>query len=133
MASLLADLAAHCRTGEATPFEFGRMDCSLWAADWVRLRTGTDLAADWRGRYATRREYRRLLLAQGGLVRVAARAVEHVGATLVPAATAQPGDVGIIVTEDGPALAVRGPDDWMAKTGSGLSHTPHASYAWRII
>jgi hypothetical protein len=132
MASLLIDLAAHSRIGEATPFEFGRMDCSLWAADWVRLRTGVDLAADWRGQYGTRREYMRLLLARGGLVRVAARAMERVGATLVPVETVRPGDIGIIVTEDGPALAIRGSVDWVAKTGDRLSHTPHASYAWRI-
>jgi hypothetical protein len=62
---------------------------------------------------------------------VAARALARVGATPVPDETAQPGDIGIIVTEDGAALAIRGLDDWMAKTGDALSHTPHASYAWR--
>jgi len=132
MPSLLADLAAHCRAGDAAPFELGKMDCSLFAADWVRLQTGVDLAASWRGTYSTRREYLRLLSADGGLVRVVARAMHHIKAPQIPPADAQPGDIGIIVTEDGPALAVRGQAAWMAKTGDQLSSTPHASFAWRL-
>jgi hypothetical protein len=132
MASLLTDLSAHIRRGDVTPFGLGVMDCSLWAAEWVLIRTGRDLAAGWRGQYSTRREYMRLLLCDGGLVRVTARAMKAVGATLVAPSDAQPGDIGIIMTTDGAALAVRGPVDWCAKTGDPLSHTPHASFAWRI-
>lgn len=132
MCSLLADLAAHQRVGNTTPFVLGRMDCSLWAADWVLKQTGVDPAATWRGAYGTEREYMRLLLAEGGLVRVAARAVTRIGARQVAPADAQPGDIGIIVTERGPALAIRGQLAWMAKTGDQLSTTPHASFAWRI-
>lgn len=132
MPSLLADLAAHQRVGNTTPFVLGKMDCSLWAADWVCQQTGVDLAAAWRGQYSTEAEYLRLLVAEGGLVRVAARAMKKLGAQQIPPADAQPGDIGIIVTEKGPALAVRGQLAWMAKTGDQLSTTPHASFAWRI-
>jgi hypothetical protein len=132
MASLLTDLAAHIRHGDATPFELGVMDCSLWAADWVRICTGRDLAAGWRGQYSTRREYMRLLLCDGGLVRVTARAMQAIGATLVAPAGAQPGDIGIVMTTDGPALAVHGPRDWLAKIGDKLAVCPACSFAWRI-
>lgn len=132
MPSLLSDLARHQRVGNTTPFVFGKMDCSLWAADWVRQQTGVDLAADWRGQYSTEDEYRRLLLAEGNLVRVVARAMRRLGAQQIPPADARPGDVGIIITEKGPACAVRGQLAWLAKTGDQLSSTQHASFAWRI-
>jgi hypothetical protein len=74
----------------------------------------------------------RLLLAQGGLVRVVARAMKRLGAKQIPPADAQPGDIGIILTEKGPATAIRGQLAWMAKTGDQLSQTPHACFAWRI-
>lgn len=132
MSSLLSALATHQRVGNTTPFVLGRMDCSLWAADWVLRQTGIDPAASWRGAYGTEREYMRLLLSEGGLVRVAARAMTRLGARRVAPADAQPGDVGIIVTEKGPALAIRGQLAWMAKTGDQLCTTPDASFAWRI-
>ncbi|MGO4127803.1 hypothetical protein AB4Z01_25640 [Inquilinus sp. YAF38] len=132
MSALLSDLAIHQRIGNTTPFVLGRMDCSLWAADWVLRQTGVDLAASWRGTYGTEREYMRLLLAEGGLVRVAATAMTRLGARRVAPADARAGDVGIIVTERGPALAIRGQLAWMAKTGDQLSTTPDASFAWRI-
>lgn len=132
MSSLLSALATHQRVGNTTPFVLGKMDCSLWAADWVLRQTGIDPAASWRGAYGTEREYMRLLLSEGGLVRVAARAMTRLGARRVAPADAQPGDVGIIVTEKGPALAIRGQLAWMAKTGDQLCTTPDASFAWRI-
>lgn len=132
MSSLLADLARHQRVGNTAPFVFGQMDCSMWAASWVQQQTGVDLAADWRGQYNTEAEYRRLLLAEGGIVRVAARAMKRLGAKQIPPADAQPGDIGIIVTEKGPATAIRGQLAWLAKTGDQLSTTDHASFAWRI-
>lgn len=133
MPSLLADLARHCRVGETQPHVYGKLDCSLWAADWVRLQTGVDLAADWRGQYSSREQYMRLLLPQGGLVRVAARALKTIGKVMIAPADAQPGDIGIIVVEPRePALAIRCQTAWMAKTGDQLMSTPHATFAWRL-
>lgn len=132
MAAVLGALRAHIRAGDTVPFEIGRTDCSLWVADWVRQRTGVDLAKNWRGMYRTRPEYLRLLVANGSLVRVADRALLQIGAKRIPAPTAKPGDVGIIATEDGPALAIRAEADWVAKTGDRVSHSPAALFAWRI-
>lgn len=133
MPSLLADLDRHCRVGDTQSHVYGKLDCSLWAADWVLQQTGVDLAAEWRGQYSTREQYMRLLLAQGGLVRVAAGALKTVGATLIDPADAKPGDIGIIVVEPRePALAIRCQGAWKAKTGDQLCSTPHATFAWRI-
>lgn len=132
MPSLLADLAIHQRIGNTTPFVLGKMDCSLWAADWVKKRTGIDPAAGWRGAYSTEHEYMRLLLAEGSLIRVVARAMKNIGAPRIEPADARPGDIGIILTEKGPACAIRGQIGWDAKTGDQLSRTPDATFAWRI-
>jgi hypothetical protein len=34
------------------PFCWGRQDCCIFAADWILLATGEDLAAKWRGTYS---------------------------------------------------------------------------------
>lgn len=129
---IIRDLSSHIRRGDAEPFEFGRLDCCLWVADWVKLQTGFDPAADWRGQYSTRDEYRHLLLTRGNLIRVATRAMQQIGATPILPADAKPGDVGVIMTEDGPALAIRDRAAWAAKTGDRLARTPDALRAWRL-
>ncbi len=35
------------------PFQWGANDCALFAADGIEAMTGTDIAADFRGRYTT--------------------------------------------------------------------------------
>ncbi|MGO1079720.1 DUF6950 family protein [Inquilinus sp. CA228] len=131
--SLLADLARHCRAGASTAFACGAMDCTSWVADWVLARTGCDAMAAWRGRYRTRLGYRRLLRREpGGLRGAAARSLATVGASAIDPALAEPGDVGIVLTGDGPAMAIRGQLGWLAKTGDGLWRCPAAVAAWRI-
>lgn len=130
---LTSDLGRHIAVGDSVPLEFGKMDCSLWAADWVRLRTGIDLADAWRGQYRTRRDYMRMLLAEGSLIRVADRALtRRLRCPRIAPEAAKMGDIGIVVTTDGPALAVRGRNEWLAKTGDKLSRSPAASYAWSL-
>jgi hypothetical protein len=133
MATLLADLAVHCRVGASSAFVFGCMDCTSWVADWVAARTGRDAMAAWRGRYRTRMGYRRLLRrVPGGLAGAAAQGLAGVGATPIDPAAALPGDVGIVETTDGPAMAIRGQLSWLAKTGDGLWKCQAATLAWRL-
>lgn len=127
-----AGLTDHIRAAEAAPFVAGKMDCSLWVADWVQRRTGVDLAEDFRGQYRGREEYLRLLIPMGGLVRVAARRLASIGAEVIDPAKAKPGDIGIVPTTDGPALAIRGDGTWLCKTTDRLEHAEAASFAWRL-
>lgn len=53
-------LAEHVEQA-SKPFEWGRHDCVLWTADWVRKITGDDHAADFRGLYSSEAEASRLL------------------------------------------------------------------------
>lgn len=125
-------LDEHVRLARSTPFDLGRMDCSLWVSDWVAKRTGIDLAADLRGRYKTRAEVLRLIVPLGSLVRLAARRLASIGAETIDPAAAQPGDIGIVATTDGPALAIFVDGEWLTKTGDPLFTSPHASFAWRL-
>lgn len=127
-----AQLDEHIRIGRSKPFELDKLDCSIWVADWVLIRTRVDLAADFRGQYKTRDDYLRLLIPLGGLVRVAARRLAAIGAETIPPVDAQDGDIGIVPTTDGPALAIRDSGVWLTKTGDDLAETPDASFAWRL-
>lgn len=127
-----AALDRHIALARSSAFELGRMDCSIWVADWVHQRTGIDLAADLRGQYRTRAECLRLLVPLGNLVRVAGRRLASIGAEPIAPVEARTGDIGIVPTTDGPALAIRDGDAWLTKTGDELYRTPDASFAWRL-
>lgn len=59
---LLDDYIAEARS---RPFEWGRHDCGLFAANWVRIATGRDPAKRWRRRYTTERGAWRVLRNDG--------------------------------------------------------------------
>lgn len=117
--------------GASTPFAFGQCDCTLWVADWVRSRLGVDPAAPWRGRYRTRIGWHRLIRGQS-LAEVAGRALRAAGARQIDVLAAVPGDVGMIETHDGLAMAIRGQLGWLAKTGPGIWRCPTATIAWGL-
>lgn len=92
-AGLAADLGAFLDEAARTPFAWGVHDCLLFTADWIRVRTGIDPAAPWRGTYASEDEAQAILTRYGGLAAfAAARAIE---ADLVPA-TPHLGAVGLV-------------------------------------
>ncbi|MGD0586693.1 MAG: hypothetical protein ABSA86_13140 [Oryzomonas sp.] len=87
----------------ATPFEWGKHDCCLFASDTVLELTGTDHAADLRGTYSSALEAAKVLKERGGVRGIAGAAL---GAE-IPATLAQRGDIVLIQTEDhGDTLAV---------------------------
>lgn len=65
---MAAGLRAFLRAARERRFEWGRHDCLLFCADWVARHTGRDLAAPWRGTYASEREARALIRRHGGMV-----------------------------------------------------------------
>ncbi|WP_225768500.1 hypothetical protein [Inquilinus sp. Marseille-Q2685] len=133
MAEVLTALAIHCRVGASSAFAWGRMDCTCWVADWVKARTGADAMAAWRGRYRSRLGQARLLRrGAGGPTGAASRGLQAIGVAEIDPPAARPGDIGIIETVDGPAMALRGQLGWLAKTGDGLYRCPAAIKAWRL-
>lgn len=99
-ARLVSCLAASA----AKPFQMGQHDCSLFAADAVAAMTGRDIASDWRGRYTTLKGGIRVLRKAGYADHVALAAA-HFPERDNPA-LAQPGDIAVVASDEGPALGI---------------------------
>lgn len=127
-----ARLVAYLHEARLRPFAFGQHDCSLFAADCVAAMTGADMAAEWRGRYATMRGGLRLLRRAGfdDHIALAAHHFPEISKML-----AQPGDLAVVPTEDGPALGVvQGEAIYvLGPTGLGLVSILSAQRAFRVI
>ncbi len=91
MADLLTD---YLRQAGRTPFAWGRCDCFLFFTDWVKLVTGADPVAAYRGSYDTERGARRILKDAGGPVMAVENHLAPRGLrqTRLP----QAGDVGLV-------------------------------------
>jgi len=113
-------LTAHLRRLASEPFQYGRLDCLLALADWVELRTGTDLGAEFRGRYETMMGWRRIVQRRGGMRVFVGELCSRVGwlAVVEP----RPGDVGVVLLNHdiGPVGALRGERRWYLKSHNGL-------------
>lgn len=125
-------LADYLRAGAARPFVWDACDCCSWACAWVLLRRGVDPSAAWRGRYRTARgALRHIRRAGGDLLAVASAAMADAG--LVVTSSPQPGDIGVILSAQGQALALRTPTGWAAKASVGIIVAPFDSLrAWSV-
>lgn len=81
----------------------GQHDCALFGAGGVEAETGVDLAADWRGRYATFAGGKRILRRAGFADHIALIG-EHLPEVAVQ--FARPGDIAIVPTENGDAVGI---------------------------
>lgn len=83
-------------------FQYGVRDCCLFVCDGIEAMTGTDPGSRWRGLYTSEKGARRVLRDNGGVAGLAGLVL---GAPVV-AALAGRGDVVLIDTPDGEALAL---------------------------
>lgn len=114
------------------PMAFGTHDCALFAAEAVRIMTGTDLAARYRGRYSDLREGLRLLKADGFADHVA---LARAKLPAIPVADAMPGDLAVIAADPLPALGVvQGAAVYVLAVQGGLGLVPltEAVEAFRV-
>lgn len=95
---------------ENQPFEWGKADCCLFAADAVIAMTGVDHAKDFRGKYTTEIGAKRLLSKKGGLETFLDTRLK-----VIPVDYVQRGDVVLIRTDTGPTLGIywSGRSAWM--------------------
>lgn len=112
-------LSEFLAAGAKTPFEWGKEDCCLFACDWVLSQRGVDPAARFRAAYGTERQAHRIIRRAGGFVRLIE--AEMAAAGLVETSDPLPGDVGVVVTDQGQALAIRSRVGWVAKAPLGIS------------
>lgn len=81
-------VAATIKAATVRPFSWGELDCCLFAAEVVKAQTGTDLSADYRGRYSTELGAARVLKKLGGIDALLDQHFER-----VPFSQVQRGDV----------------------------------------
>lgn len=86
---------------EFIPFDWGKYDCCLFAADVVLEMTGKDYASDFRGKYSSEIGAKRLLSKAGGLEVVLSASFDEVEFNF-----AQRGDLVLVNTDIGPALGI---------------------------
>lgn len=117
-------------------FQWGSFDCCLWACDIVALMRGVDLAAPFRGRYDDERSAYRALraFAGGGLEATAERIAEAGAFDAIAPEFAQRGDVALVSTPAGDALAIVIGAVALAPGPVGLRHVPIAAArrAWAV-
>jgi hypothetical protein len=99
-------LTAYIEERREVPFTWGRADCCLFAADWVRLATDLDPAADLRGKYDSALGARRIIKRRGGLAAMVARALIPLGFREVALSLATRGDIIVRDSGDGDCAGV---------------------------
>jgi len=95
-------LALHIDTIRNKPFCWGDHDCALMAADCALAITGTDFAAEFRGKYSTEQEAYDLIqqYAGGGLMALAEKIATEFNLLEVKKSFAQRGDI-VLAEDDG--------------------------------
>lgn len=111
-------------------FSWGDSDCCLFVCDAVEVMTETDPGARWRGLYASERGARRVMRDNGGVLGLATLAFGD----SVPAEMAGRGDVVLVDTPSGDALALCLGNVLAAQGALGIEYLPRseARTAWKI-
>lgn len=125
------------REAAEKPFAWGEHDCCLMAADIIYAITAEDPAADLRGTYSTQEEAAAIILAAGGLSKLANDRCAARGWMRTKPALARRGDLVMLIQPEteGPALGIcLGRDAVFPKVGGGLGYIPTLKCvsAWRI-
>ena len=89
-------LIAYAAEAGQRPFRPGRHDCALFAAGWVKLATGRDLARGWRSSYRSLSKGQHML-EDAGYADHVALAAAHLPE--VAPAFAQIGDIAVLETQ----------------------------------
>ncbi|MBL9046805.1 MAG: hypothetical protein JNK34_05755 [Tabrizicola sp.] len=111
---------------------YGEYDCALFAAEAVRVMTGLDLAAPFRGRYTTLEGGLRVLRRHGFADHVALARAEL---ETIAVAAAMPGDLAVFAVDPVPALGVvQGAAVYVLGRNGGLGLMPltEAVEAFRV-
>lgn len=129
----MADLSLKQYLQEASTlvFNWGEHDCCRFALKWVKLRRGVDPGAEWLGGYTTARGAERHIRRGGGLLSLCKTAMARAGLRQTDAPNL--GDVGVVLTDQGEALAIRSGSKWACAAPQGIVVSPFRTLAaWRV-
>lgn len=120
-------LVAYLEEVRTRPFAYGTHDCALFAAGAVQAMTGHDLAAEFRGQYASLKEG--LKLAKGSHLQILRQHFES-----IPTAFAAVGDLALIGEVGFPALGIFEGEMILVlrEDGLGLISRAAATQAWKV-
>lgn len=112
------------------PFEWGKNDCCIFAADAALAITTQDFAASERGSYATAKDAAARISALGGLSEIVDRHAERVAPT-----SAMFGDIGLIESGGRESLGVCTGTSWLTPSSVGLAASAFDSavIVWRLV
>lgn len=115
------------------PMRWGIDDCALAVANIYRTALPVDPARAFRGRYRSPGGARRVL-GNGGLIAALRAAARGAGWRPVAPAAAEVGDLGMVMTPEGPACVIRHLAHWLGRNTDGFTAVPTAAVrrAWSI-
>lgn len=90
----------------AQPFDWRTNNCAFFAADWLAILVGVDLAESFRGQVTTPRSALDIIHQRGETDAIAAGRLEEIGGLEVPVVQARRGDIVTTDTRHGPAMGV---------------------------
>jgi len=129
-------LADYLKGASGRPFVWGECDCCLFAADWIKARTGIDPAAALRGAYASEFEAKDVMHRTGTQTFSDFVCLHMTLADVAETVDPQEGDVGILrVPVHGETVGIRtGLGRWAFKTRRGVftGACPDVVVAWSI-
>lgn len=111
-------------------WQYGHVDCQMFAADWVVARTGLDPAEDLRGTYSTAEEANAMVEANGGCVDLVHDRLVGVGWHWIFSGP-RDGDIGVIHVRTWPdgvmrmIPAIHQGGLWLSKSLRGISGGQH--------
>ena len=118
------------------PHEWGRCDCTTFAAEAVWCSTQKDPAAPWRRKYSDEAGAMALIAAHGGLEAMIEHALARAGirAERIAPAFAQRGDLCLMGGEGPPAVGICVGAEIAGKSIAGLERRPlsAATVVWAI-
>lgn len=118
------------------PFAWGRNDCCLFAADWVKACTGCDPAVELRGKYSTALGAARILRDLGGVRGVIQSLGEPMGLERLKSVQDQRGDLVVADTGNGESIGICIGAHAAFVGASGLLFAPFdfkkAAHCWRV-
>jgi uncharacterized protein DUF6950 len=124
-----ARLESYIQGLKGREFSYGSFDCALFVCDAIEVMTGVNPAAEFKGRYSTRDEARKLLGAVGGYEGVAAAS----GLAVIAPKLARRGDVLRMRVFSLGLVSLNGRDAWvLGENGIELFPAAAAVGAWRV-
>jgi hypothetical protein len=118
-------LSSHLIAVANRPFIWGQDDCLIFVADWVKLATGRDMVAAWRGIVPDEAAARRNLVQHGGFALVFRTLCRDLGLAHIPAIEASLGDIGLVgfalPVGENLTCAIRTPHGWAVRTADGFA------------